>query len=81
MENVETEREYTDAELEAEIIDGEIETLSGMIHELIQKQRELDLILVKLQIVRDRLMSTVGENDPMPEQPEQFELPFDVVTD
>jgi hypothetical protein len=81
MENVETEREYTDAELEAEIIDGEIEMLSGMIHELIQKQRELDFNLAKLQIVRDRLMSTVGENDPMPEQPEQFELPFDVVTD
>lgn len=81
MENLETEREYTDAELEAEIIDGEIEMLSGMIHELIQKQRELDLNLVKLQIVRDRLMSTVGENAPMPDQPEQFELPFEVVTD
>jgi len=78
MENVETEREYTDAELEAEIIDGEIEMLSKMIHELIQKQRELDINLVKLQIVRDRLMSTVGENAPIPEQ---LELPFEVVTD
>lgn len=77
MENVETEREYTNDELEAEIIDGEIQMLSGMIHELIQKQRELDLNLVKLQIVRDRLMSTVGEK-PMEEQ---LELPFEVVTD
>jgi hypothetical protein len=77
MENVETEREYTDAEFEAEIIDGEIEMLSAMIHELIQKQRELDLNLAKLQIVRDRLLSTVGGNATMPEQ---LELPFDVVT-
>jgi hypothetical protein len=81
MHNVETEREYTDAEFEAEIIDGEIEMLSKMIHELLQKQQELDLNLVKLRTVRDRLMSTVGENAPMPDQPEQFELPFEVVTD
>jgi hypothetical protein len=80
MENVETEREYTDAEFEAEIIDGEIEMLSAMIHELSQKQRELDLNLAKLQIVRDRLMSTVEQNALMKDQPEQLELPFDVVT-
>lgn len=74
MENEQTGREYTDAELEAEIIDGEIEMLSGMIHELTQKRRELDLNLIKLQIVRDRLMSTTGENMATAEQ---LELPFD----
>ena len=70
----ETELEFTDAELEAEIIDGEIDMLSGMIRELIQKQRELDINLVKLQIVRERLLSTVTKE-------EQLELPFEVVAD
>jgi hypothetical protein len=76
MENVLTERAFTDAEFEAEIIDGEIEMLSGMIRELMQKQQELGLNLVKLRTVRDRLLSTVGENAPMPEQ-----LEFELVAD
>jgi hypothetical protein len=78
MENVETERVYTDAEFKAEIIDGEIEMLSKMIQELMQKQDQLDFNIVKLRTVRDRLMSTVGENAPMEEQ---LDLPFEVVTD
>jgi hypothetical protein len=76
MENVLTERAFTDAEFEAEIIDGEIEMLSGMIRELMQKQQELGLNLVKLRTVRDRLLSTVGENVSMPEQ-----LEFELVAD
>ena len=78
MKDVEITRVYTDAEFEAEIIDGEIEMLSKMIQEMMQKQDQLDLNLVKLRTVRDRLLSTVGENAPMEEQ---LELPFEVVTD
>lgn len=78
MEDLEITRVYTDAEFEAEIIDGEIEMLSKMIQELMQKQDQLDFNIVKLRTVRDRLMSTVGENAPMEEQ---LDLPFEVVTD
>jgi hypothetical protein len=68
MEDLEITRVYTDAEFEAEIIDGEIEMLSKMIQELMQKQDELDMNIAKIRIVRNRLMSTVGENAPMEEQ-------------
>jgi hypothetical protein len=78
MEDLEITRVYTDAEFEAEIIDGEIEMLSKMIQEMMQKQDELDMNIAKIRIVRNRLMSTVGENVPMEEQ---LDLPFEVVTD
>ncbi len=78
MEDLEITRVYTDAEFEAEIIDGEIEMLSKMIQEMMQKQDELDMNIAKIRIVRNRLMSTVGENAPMEEQ---IDLPFEVVTD
>lgn len=73
MEDLEITRVYTDAEFEAEIIDGEIEMLSKMIQELMQKQDELDMNIVKIRIVRNRLMSTVEDNKPLEEQME-FEV-------
>jgi len=76
MENLENTRVFTDAEFEGEIIDGEIEMLSGMIRELMQKRQELDLNLVKIRTVRDRLLSTVENNKPLEEQME-FELVAD----